>query len=61
MKQEYIIDDIVEYDNKIMVIKKQIDSNYFQLFCPKRAMCCSVCKNMIIPIPLSTIILKYNG
>lgn len=61
MKQEYIVDDVVEYDNKIMVIKKQIDSNYFQLFCPKREICCSVCKNMIIPIPLSTIILKGNG
>lgn len=39
MKQEYIVDDVVEYDNKIMVIKKQIDSNYFQLFCPKREIC----------------------
>ena len=62
--QDYIIGDIVEYDNEVMIIKKQIDNNYFQLFClfcPKRAMYCSVCKNMIIPIPLSTIILKNNG
>lgn len=61
MKQEYIVGDVVEYDNEVMIINKQIDSNYFQLFCPKIEMCCSVCKNMIIPIPLSTIILKYNG
>lgn len=43
MKQEYIVGDFVEYDNKIMIINTQIDSNYFQLFCPKREMCCSVC------------------
>lgn len=61
MKQEYIVGDVVEYDNEVMIINTQIDSNYFQLFCLKREMCCSVCKNMIIPIPLSTIILKYNG
>lgn len=61
MKQEYIVGDVVEYDNEVMIINTQIDSNYFQLFCPKIEMCCSVCKNMIIPIPLSTIILKYNG
>ena len=61
MKQEYIVGDVVEYDNEVMIINKQIDSNYFQLFCPKIEMCCSVRKNMIIPIPLSTIILKYNG
>ena len=61
MKQEYIVGDVVEYDNEVMIINTQIDSNYFQLFCLKREMCCSVCKNMIIPIPLSTLILKYNG
>lgn len=61
MKQEYIVGDVVEYDNEVMIINTQIDSNYFQLFCLKREMCCSVCKNMIIPIQLSTIILKYNG
>ena len=61
MKQEYIVGDVVEYDNEVMIINKQIDSNYFQLFSPKRAMCCSVCKNTIISIPLSTIILKNNG
>ena len=61
MKQEYIVGDVVEYDNEVMIIKKQIDNNYFQLFCPKRAICSCVCKNMIIPIPLSTIILKNNG
>ena len=61
MKQEYIVGDVVEYDNEVMIINTQIDSNYFQLFCPKIEMCCSVCKNMIIPIPLSTIFLKNNG
>ena len=61
MKQEYIVGDVVEYDNEVMIINTQIDSNYFQLFCLKREMCCSVCKNMIITIPLSTLILKYNG
>lgn len=61
MKQEYIVGDVVEYDNEVMIINKQIDTNYFQLFCTKREMCCSVCKNMIIPIPLSTINMKYNG
>ena len=43
-KQEYIVGDVVEYDNEVMIINKQIDSNYFQLFCPKREMCCSVRK-----------------
>ena len=61
MKQEYIVCDVVEYDNEVMIINTQIDSNYFQLFCLKREMCCSVCKNMIIPILLSTLILKNNG
>ena len=61
MKQEYIVGDVVEYDNEVMIINTQIDSNYFQLFCLKREMCCSVCKNMIIPIPLSTLILENNG
>ena len=61
MKQEYIVGDVVEYDNEVMIINTQIDSNYFQLFCLKREMCCSVCKNMIIPIQLSTLILKNNG
>lgn len=61
MKQEYIVGDVVEYDKEVMIINTQIDSNYFQLFCPKIEMCCIVCKNMIIPIPLSTIILKDNG
>lgn len=60
MAQKYISGDVVEYDNEVMVIKKQIDSNYFELYCPKRAMCCSACKNRIIPIPFSTIILKNN-
>ena len=60
MRQEYIVGDVVMCDNEVMIINTQIDSNYFQLFCLKREMCCSVRKNMIIPIPLSTIILNYN-
>lgn len=32
MKQEYIIGDIVTYDNKVMVIKEPRDGIHFDLF-----------------------------
>jgi len=35
MKQKYIINDIVTYDNKIMVVKEPRDGIHFDLYCPK--------------------------
>ena len=35
MKPKYIIGDIVEYDNKVMVVKEPRDGNHFDLSCPK--------------------------
>ena len=60
MKQEYIVGDVVEYDNKIMVIK-DIGTTLFTLFSLKEKLNYLVCKEDVKPVPLSTIILKYNG
>lgn len=35
MTQEYIVNDIVMYDNKIMVVKEPRDGIHFDLSCPK--------------------------
>lgn len=62
MAQEYIIGDIVMYDNKVMVIKEPIDGNHFDLFCPKEGLVyCLVDIDEIKPIPLTPEILEKNG
>ena len=38
MKPKYIIGDIVEYDNKVMVVKEPRDGNHFDLSCHKEGL-----------------------
>lgn len=62
MKQEYIIDDVVMYDNKIMVIKEPRDGNHFDLYRPKeRLIYCFVDVSEIKPVRLTSAILEKNG
>ena len=62
MEQEYIIGDIVTYDNKIMVIKEPRDGIHFDLFSPKEKLVyCFVDVNEIKPIKLTNAILEKNG
>lgn len=61
MQQEYIVGDVVKYNNKIMVIKEQYDE-WVELPSPKEETeCCRAPKWKINHVPLSTIILKDNG
>lgn len=62
MKQDYIIGDVVEYNNKVMVVNGWAGVECFALSSPKEetTFCC-VPKWKINPAPLSTIILKDNG
>lgn len=63
MKQDYIIGDVVEYNNKVMVIKKLLNNNeWVELSSPKEeTKRYYTPKWKINPAPLSTIILKDNG
>ena len=62
MTQKYIEGDIVEYDNKIMVIKEPRDGSHFDLSCPKEGLVyCFVDIEEIKPIPITVEILKKNG
>lgn len=62
MEQKYIINDIVEYDNKIMVIKEPRDGIHFDLSCPKEGLTyCFVNVNEIKPVQLTIAILEKNG
>lgn len=61
MEQKFIIGDIVEYDNKIMVIKEPRDGSHFDLSCPKEGLVyCFVDIDEIKPIPITVEILKKN-
>lgn len=61
MEQEYIIGDIVMYDNKIMVVKEPRDRNHFDLFCSKEGLVyCLVDVNKIMPVKITPDILKKN-
>lgn len=62
MKQEYIIDDIITYNNKIMVIKEPRDGIHFDLFSPEEELvyCCVGVEN-IKPVDLTSVILEKNG
>lgn len=62
MKQEYIVSDVVEYDNKIMAIRGLESTNCIGLSLPKEKIVhCYAPIWQLKPVPLSTIILKYNG
>ena len=62
MKQEYIIGDIVMYDNKIMVIREPRDGIHFDLSCPEEKLVyCCVRVEDIKPMPLTSEILENNG
>ena len=62
MKQEYIICDVVMYDNKIMVIKEPRDGIHFDLSCPEEKLVyCCVDVEDIKPMPLTSEILEKNG
>lgn len=62
MAQKYIEGDIVEYDNKVMVIKEPRDGNHFDLSCTKEGLVyCFVDIDEIKPIPITVEILKKNG
>ena len=61
MKQKYIINDIVTYDNKIMVIKEP-NGSHFDLYCPKVGLTyCYVDVEDIKPVDLTSAILEKNG
>lgn len=62
MEQKYIIGDVVEYDNKIMVVKEPRDGCHFDLSCPKEGLVyCFVDIDEIKPVPLTPKILEKNG
>lgn len=62
MMPKYIEDDIVKYNDKIMVIKEPRDGSHFDLFCPQeRSVYCLVDVEEIKPIPITVEILEKNG
>ena len=62
MTQKYIEGDIVEYDNKVMVIKEPRDGSHFDLSCPKEGLVyCFVGVEDIKPVVLTPEILEKNG
>ena len=62
MKQEYIIGDVVMYNNKIMVIKEPRDGIHFDLSCPEEKLeYCCVGVEDIKPVNLTPAILERNG
>ena len=61
MEQEYIVGDVVEYDNKVMAIKEHRDGNHFDLSCPKEGLVyCFVGVEDIKPVVLTPEILEKN-
>ena len=61
MMPKYIEDDIVKYNDKIMVIKEPRDGSHFDLFCPQeRSVYCLVDVEEIKPIPITVEILEKN-
>ena len=61
MMPKYIEDDIVKYNDKIMVIKEPRDGNHFDLFCPQEgSVYCLVDVEEIKPIPITVEILEKN-
>ena len=61
MMPKYIEDDIVKYNDKIMVIKGPRDGSHFDLFCPQEgSVYCLVDVEEIKPIPITSEILEKN-
>ena len=61
MMPKYIEDDIVKYNEKIMVIKEPRDGSHFDLFCPQEGLVyCLVDVEEIKPIPITSEILEKN-
>ena len=59
---KYIEDDIVKYNDKIMVIKEPRDGSHFDLFCPKEGLVYRLVDiDEIKPIPITSEILEKNG
>ena len=62
MAQKYIIGDVVEYDNKIMVVKEPKDGSHFDLSCHKAGLVyCFVGVDEIKPVNITHAILEGNG
>ena len=62
MVSKYIEDDIVKYNDKIMVIKEPRDGSHFDLFCPKEGLVYRLVDiDEIKPIPITSEILEKNG
>lgn len=62
MAQKYIVNDIVMYDNKIMVVKEPRDGSHFDLSCPKEGLVyCLVDIDEIKPAPFTLDIIIKNG
>ena len=62
MMPKYIENDIVKYNDKIMVIKEPRDGSHFDLFCPQEGLVyCLVDVDEIKPIPITSEILEKNG
>lgn len=62
MEQKYIIGDVVEYDNKIMVVKEPRDGSHFDLSCHKEGLVyCFVGVDEIKPVNITPAILEGNG
>lgn len=62
MEQKYIIGDVVEYDNKIMVVKEPRDGSHFDLSCSKEGLVyCLVDIDEIRPVNITPAILEGNG
>ena len=62
MVPKYIEDDIVKYNDKIMVIKEPRDGSHFDLFCPQEGSVYRLVDiDEIKPIPITSEILEKNG
>jgi hypothetical protein len=62
MTQKYIVGDIVEYDNKVMVVKEPRDGSHFDLSCQKEALVyCFVGVDKVRPVRITPEILEKNG
>ena len=61
MEQKFIIGDIVEYNNKIMVIKEPREESHFDLLWHNWIIYSYINIEEIKPIPLTPEILEKNG
>ena len=62
MKQKFINGDIIEYDNKVMVVKEPRDGSHFDLSCSKEGLVyCLIDIDEIRPVNITPAILEGNG